>query len=130
MSQSDNSSSNNNRPCPQPLNIEAFKESLLNSSNATNSHVKEFIETGELSSEAFKYFKESLYKQDDCTSDRPRPQNSSAIAALRESLSATSSNGNSGGNRAKELFESGAFTSEAIRQFTEQRSGKSCKTFD
>jgi hypothetical protein len=103
------------RACPQPLNISAFQESLEKSSNFNSSTNREPIE-GELSKDAFKFFAENRSRTvvDDPDDRRPRPLNSSAIAALRESLVTSSS----GSSQAKKLFESGLLTNEAVQVST------------
>ena len=68
MSQADNNINNGNinKPCPQPLNIEALRESLLMSSKSGNYNNKDStIEPGELTSEAFKYFTEQHSRRDE-----------------------------------------------------------------
>jgi hypothetical protein len=132
MSQSDHINNNNlnnnsNRPCPQPLNISALRESLMtSSSNSNSSQTREFVDRGELTNEAFRYFKDSKQSNGDSSKGESHPPLSrSSIAALRESLMTSSTSSSTGNSRAKELFESGVFSSEAIRQFTEQRSGQS-----
>ena len=112
----------NNRACPQPLNISAFRESFSKSSGTGSNPARETID-GELTKDAFKFFTENRSKPVSGESDTgppPRPSNSSAIAALRESLMTSSS----GTSQAKKLFEAGLLTNEAVQKFTEQRSGQ------
>jgi len=67
MLQTDNNVNNvnSNKPCPQPLNIEALRESLLMSSKSGNYNPKDSVEPGELTSEAFKYFSEQDSRRDE-----------------------------------------------------------------
>ena len=112
----------NNRACPQPLNISAFQESFSKSSGTGSNPARETID-GELTKDAFKFFTENRSKPvlgESDTGPPPRPSNSSAIAALRESLMTSSS----GTSQAKKLFEAGLLTNEAVQKFTEQRSGQ------
>ena len=122
MAQTNNNNNNNNvRACPQPLNISPFQESFTKSSNFNQALAQEIFE-GELTKDAFKFFTESRSRvnPDDPNADRPRPSNSSAIAALRESLMTSSSSS----SRAKVLFDSGALSNGTVQRFSEQRSGE------